>query len=241
MHLVGRAIPGAEDRQQLVPGFDQERYSRSHVICIGAGGLMSHIAPALVRKGIGALTILDDDEVEVSNLNRQRFYLKDVGHNKAVALARNLLNECIAATRFTALPLSMDEWLLPGGQIHCDVAVVGLDNDEGRVLASRRFQEAGVPVIVTGVSREADHGYVFVQQSTGPCFRCVFPDADNSGAPCPRTAAMIDILQVVGALASFAVDTILVGRHRAWNLRRVWLQDGQWDGFLRLDSTCHCD
>jgi molybdopterin/thiamine biosynthesis adenylyltransferase len=43
-------------------------------VCIGVGGLISHVAPTLVRKGIGALVLLDDDVVEVSNLNRQRFY-----------------------------------------------------------------------------------------------------------------------------------------------------------------------
>jgi ThiF family len=65
---VGKAIAGATDRQQRLAGFDQGVYSQSHVLCIGAGGLISHIAPTLVRKGIGALTILDDDVVEPSNL-----------------------------------------------------------------------------------------------------------------------------------------------------------------------------
>jgi tRNA A37 threonylcarbamoyladenosine dehydratase len=71
---LGRAIPGATDRQQRLAGFDQAVYSKSIVVCVGAGGLISQIAPTLVRKGIGALTILDDDVVEPSNLNRQRLY-----------------------------------------------------------------------------------------------------------------------------------------------------------------------
>src|SRR2546425_13202302 len=92
---VGKEIVGATDRQQLVAGFDQEVYSKSSVLCIGAGGLVSQIAPTLVRKGIGALTVVDDDIVEPSNLNRQRFYYKDLGHNKAFALAENLVTECV--------------------------------------------------------------------------------------------------------------------------------------------------
>jgi hypothetical protein len=79
IELQGTIIPGAEDRQSKIPGFDQGKYSQSRVLCIGAGGLMSNIAPALVRKGIGALTVLDGDVVEVSNLNRQRFYPPDIG------------------------------------------------------------------------------------------------------------------------------------------------------------------
>src|SRR5271157_3653473 len=87
--LRGRAIPGAEDRQRKVPGFDQITFSKSSVLCIGAGGIISQIAPTLVRKGIGRITLLDDDVVEASNLNRQRFYERDLGKNKAFALAEN--------------------------------------------------------------------------------------------------------------------------------------------------------
>jgi len=96
--LRGTAIPGAEDRQKKIPGFDQEIFSKSRVLCIGAGGILSQIAPVLVRKGVGSIILLDEDIVETSNLNRQRFYLKDVGRNKAVALAENLRPECICDT-----------------------------------------------------------------------------------------------------------------------------------------------
>jgi len=108
IRLKGEAIPGAEDRQQKIPGFDQAVYSRSHVLCIGAGGLISHMAPTLVRKGIGALTILDPDIVEVSNLNRQRFYEKDIGRNKALALVQNLQPECIIPTNLQGYALRFD-------------------------------------------------------------------------------------------------------------------------------------
>src|ERR1700728_1331999 len=107
--LSGTAIPGAEDRQRKIAGFDQEVFSSSGILCIGAGGIISAIAPTLVRKGIGKITLLDDDVVEPSNLNRQRFYIKDVGKNKALALARNLLPECIAATAIRAHPFRLEE------------------------------------------------------------------------------------------------------------------------------------
>src|SRR5438034_3163381 len=96
--LVGKAIAGAEDRQRLIPGFDQYAYSKASVLCVGAGGIISHIAPTLVRKGIGRITLVDRDMVEPSNLNRQFFYHRDIGTFKAMALAANLQKECIAAT-----------------------------------------------------------------------------------------------------------------------------------------------
>src|SRR5271154_2731621 len=107
--LRGEAVPGAEDRQRKIPGFDQTVFSESSVLCIGAGGIISQIAPTLVRKGIGKITVLDDDFVEPSNLNRQRFYIKDVGENKALALARNLQPECIAATEIRGYAFRLEE------------------------------------------------------------------------------------------------------------------------------------
>src|ERR1017187_6191043 len=75
IRLRGKAVAGAEDRQRKISGFDQDIFSKSSVLYIGAVRLISHIAPTLVRKGIGRITLLDDDVVEASNLNRQRFYI----------------------------------------------------------------------------------------------------------------------------------------------------------------------
>ena len=63
-----------------------------------AGGISSQIAPTLVRKGVGRITLLNNDIVELSNLNCQRFYIRGIGQNKAISLAKNLTPECIATT-----------------------------------------------------------------------------------------------------------------------------------------------
>jgi molybdopterin/thiamine biosynthesis adenylyltransferase len=229
--LRGEAIPGAEDRQQRVPGFDQAVFSGSSVLCIGAGGIISQIAPPLVRKGIGKITVLDDDFVEPSNLNRQRFYIKDVGENKALAFARNLQPECIAATDIHGYAFRLEEAIARNIDLTCNVAICGVDNNPGRVAASRFFRSQNVPVIFTAVSRDADHGYVFVQEKDGPCIACVFPDmVDDDRFPCPGTPAIADILQAVGALAVYATDTLLMERPRTWNYRRTGLSDPTLDG-----------
>ena len=238
---VGKAIPGATDRQQRIPGFDQAVYSKSSVVCVGAGGLIGQIAPTLVRKGIGALTILDDDVVEPSNLNRQRFYPKDLGHNKAYALAENLLHECVHTTRFTAYPLLLEEAIDSGIDLGCDVVICGVDNNPARLAASSYFRNLKIPVIFTAVSANADHGYIFVQEPFGPCFGCLFPDAiDSRSYACPATPAIADILQGVGALTVYAVDTCLMDRPRMWNYRRIYLSDGDWDAATVITTRSDC-
>jgi hypothetical protein len=134
---TGISIPGALDRQQKIAGFDQQKYSRSHVLCIGAGGLMSNIAPALVRKGIGRLTVLDHDEVDASNLNRQRFYPGDVGQNKAIALIQNLQRECTCSTGLVGYAMSFETAIHERIDLTCDVVVCAVDNNAARIAASR--------------------------------------------------------------------------------------------------------
>src|SRR5580704_4567126 len=241
IRLRGRAVDGAEDRQRKIAGFDQSVFSKSSVLCIGAGGLISHIAPTLVRKGIGRITLLDDDVVEASNLNRQRFYIKDIGKNKAMALAENLERECIAPTEIRGMGFRLEEAIAREIELSCDVAVCGVDNNPARVAASRHFRFRGIPVIFIGVSRDGDCGYVFVQEKDGPCVGCLYPDmADDERYPCPGTPAIADILQSVGSLAVYAADTLLGKRVRTWNYRRISLSDGASDAASLIAPRWGC-
>ena len=91
------------------------------------------------------------------------------------------------------------------------------------------------------VSREADHGYVFVQESRGPCVGCLFPDMVNDDRfPCPGTPAIADILQLVGAIAVYALDTLLMNRPRNWNYRRIGLADPALDGASLVAARPDC-
>jgi molybdopterin/thiamine biosynthesis adenylyltransferase len=239
--LRGKAVPGADDRQKKISGFDQEIFSNAHLLCVGAGGIVSQIAPTIVRKGVGRITLLDDDVVEPSNLNRQRFYITDTGRNKAIALARNLQPECIVATEICGYGLRLQEAIARGIDLTCDVAVCGVDNNPARVAASRFFRSKQIPVIFSAVSLNADHGFVFVQDKDGPCIACMFPDmANDDRYPCPGTPAIADILQAVGSLAVYAVDSLLMSRPRAWNYRRISLSDGTLDGATSVPAREDC-
>lgn len=241
IRLRGVPVPGAEDRQRKIAGFDQDAFSRASIVCIGAGGLISNVGPTLVRKGIGRITILDGDIVEVSNLNRQRFYPKDLGRNKAIALAENLQPECIAASEIQGLPFRFEEAVARRCNLSGDIAVCGVDNNPARVAAGRYFRRLGIPVVFVAVSRDADHGYVFVQEGGGPCIGCLFPDlADDDRYPCPGTPAIAEILQAVGAFAVYATDTLLMKRARSWNYRRLSLSNAKADGASNVPVRPGC-
>lgn len=67
-----------------------ERLTAAHVVIAGCGGLGTNIAIALTRIGVGHLTLIDFDSVELSNLNRQQFKLSQVGMPKVAAMKQNL-------------------------------------------------------------------------------------------------------------------------------------------------------
>jgi molybdopterin/thiamine biosynthesis adenylyltransferase len=198
--------------------------------------LTGEVGEGLVRKGIGTLIIIDDDVVEPSNLNRQRFFRDDIYKPKASRLAKNLAREGFAGTLLRAYEMTLQNAVAGGVVIEGDLVIVGVDNNLTRTFAARYFHARQIPIITTAVSRTANNGYVFVQEPGGPCFGCLFPDSINDETyPCPGTPAVKDILKVVAGVVIYAVDTILMERMRFWNYKDIFL-DGSVPGSDRTIS-----
>ncbi len=165
-----------------------------------------------------------------------------MGRNKAIALAENLLpGEVHRRNRDLQIPFRFREAVARDLDLSCDIAICGVDNNPARIAASLYFRESGIPVIFTAVSLSGDYGYVLVQDKTGPCIACMFPDMINDDRyPCPGTPAIADILQTVGSLTVYAVDTLLMNRTRTWNYRRVSLSDCTLDGGSMIPARVGC-
>ena len=211
------------DRQEKVPGFKQEIMNRLGVVLTGAGGLGGEIGEGFVRKGVGCLKIFDGDTVELSNLSRQRFYEEDLYQNKAICLAKNLVKEGIRRTEIIAHPFMFQKAIEEKIDIRCDIAVCAPDNDETRIFVSKYFYRT-TPVIFTGLDREANTGYIFIQEPNKTSFLEAFPNAINKKrTPCPNTPAIIDIAKIVAGYALFAVDSVMMERKRTWSYRQFFL------------------
>jgi molybdopterin/thiamine biosynthesis adenylyltransferase len=205
---------------------NQQALREADIKLYGAGGLGTEIGEALVRKAVGSLTIYDDDIVTPGNLNRQLYFKVDLYKNKAVRLARNLAKMGFGDTVISGIPLAFEDAVARNLDLSASVVVVAIDNNPGRVAASRFYQRLGLPVVFCAVSETADHGYSFVQEPGKACWGCAFPDEVNDETyPCPGTPAVKDILKVVAGITVFAVDTLLPGmsRLRCWNYKSVHL------------------
>jgi molybdopterin-synthase adenylyltransferase len=205
---------------------NQQALREADITLIGGGGLGSEVGEALCRKAVSSLRVLDPDVVMPSNLNRQLYFKADLYKNKAVRIARNLAKMGFGETVISGVPLAFEDAVARNLDLSASVVVVAIDNNPGRVVASRFYQRLGVPAVFAAVSETADHGYVFVQEPGKACWGCMFPDEVNDETyPCPGTPAVKDILKVVAGIVVYAVDTLLPGmtRLRCWNYKSVHL------------------
>jgi len=190
----------------------QQRLNAARVLCIGAGGLGSPAALYLAAAGIGKLGLVDFDDVDLSNLQRQILHgTKDVGRKKLDS-ARDRLrdanpnieieaHECRFASK-NALEIVSDY----------DVVVDGSDNFPTRYLSNDVCVFAKKPNVYGSVFRFDGQTTVFAPHLGGPCYRCLFPEPPPPGSvPNCAQAGVLGVLPgIIGTIqASEAIKLIL--------------------------------
>jgi len=208
-------------RQTLLPGIGEEGQQKlrsARALLVGCGALGTVIADTLTRAGIGSLTIVDRDIVEITNLQRQILFDEDdvaAGTPKAIAARENLtrINSEVAIDAFVEDFNHTNADRLAEG---CDIILDGLDNFIARYLLNDLSVLRGLPYIYGGAVGTTGMACVFLPMPGGrgvvrwgeseatPCLRCVFPEA-----PPPGTTPTCD---TAGVLASAVA---IIAHHQA--------------------------
>jgi molybdopterin/thiamine biosynthesis adenylyltransferase len=164
-------------RQMLIFGEEgQERLKQARVFIAGAGGLGSPVATYLAVAGVGTITLVDHDTVELSNLNRQILHWdSDVGRAKTESAAEKLraINPDIAIRAFDG---TIDVKNVDVSTEDSDVIVDAMDNYPTRYLLNRAAIRHRIPFI-HGAIRGFDGQAMTVLPGRTACLRCVFPSA----------------------------------------------------------------
>lgn len=168
MHLYSRQI--------LLEGWDieaQEKLKLANVLIVGCGGIGCTTAELLARAGVGKLTLIDADTIEMSNLQRQIAYVEEnIGFYKAEILAKRLkqINPYIHV-EFQTLKLDdSNARELISGQ---DLILDGCDNFTTRYLVNQVCKQFNVPLI--SASAIGFQGQLFVVEGDSACYECLFP------------------------------------------------------------------
>jgi molybdopterin/thiamine biosynthesis adenylyltransferase/rhodanese-related sulfurtransferase len=204
----------------------QARLKQARVLLVGAGGLGAPVALYLAAAGVGHLTIVDDDHVDVSNLQRQvLFTVDDVGRNKAEAAVERLrmLNPHVD---FVCHPLRLDRANAPAILRDNHIVVDGSDNFSTHYLLNDTCVALGIPHVHGSVLRFEGQVSLF-GAGDGPCYRCLFPSPPGPGdAPDCAEAGVLGVLPgMVGSIQ--AAETI------KWILHAGAPLSGR---FLRIDA-----
>ncbi|QTD44729.1 HesA/MoeB/ThiF family protein [Ottowia testudinis] len=208
----------------------QQRLLDSHALIVGAGGLGSPVALYLASAGVGQITIVDDDAVDLTNLQRQIMHTEArVGHPK-VASAEAAIAAINPGVRVHALAERADEQRLTALTASVDVVLDCTDNFATRhainraCVATRRPLVAGAAIGFDGQLSVYD-----LRRADSPCYACVFPPSQTvEEARCATMGVFAPLVGVIGTLqASEAIKLIcavglpLVGRLLLLDARRT--------------------
>ncbi|MDF1833870.1 MAG: HesA/MoeB/ThiF family protein [Alteraurantiacibacter sp. bin_em_oilr2.035] len=196
-----------------IGGAGQAALSRAHLVMMGLGGIGAPALQYLAGAGIGRLTLVDDDKVSASNLQRQTIYTtRDIGHGKAVSARRWLANfddrldVAIHDARITSANAAN---LLAGA----DLVLDGTDNFATRLAVSDACVASDVPLLSAAVGRFQGQVAAFAGHLPDqPCYRCFVGDAFDAEDcdTCAEDGVLGAMVGWVGSLAAMQAVRILV-------------------------------
>ncbi|AOA59952.1 HesA/MoeB/ThiF family protein [Acinetobacter larvae] len=190
-------------RQVLLADWDieaQEKLKLSNILIVGCGGLGCSSAEYLARAGVGKITLLDADVIEVSNLQRQiAFGPQHVGFYKAEVLAERLrqINPHIEIQCHTVKLQEENIEHFFAGQ---DLILDGCDNFSTRYLVNQHCVAQGIALI--SASAIALQGQMFMVMPDSACYQCLFPkqQLSDEGLRCADSGVLATTPAVMASL-----------------------------------------
>ena len=202
-------------RHLMLPEVDmagQERWLASRVLVVGLGGLGSPVALYLATAGVGQLILVDDDQVEISNLQRQIIHTRDQLGKSKVASAAHQLALLSPETKVTTIEQRLTGLLLEDSVANVDLVVDCSDNFETRHALNRACFKLGVPLVSGAAIRFEGQVSVYNPKvMASPCYRCLFPEDARVEQNCSTSGVFAPLVGMVGAVQAAEALKVLAG------------------------------
>ncbi len=191
----------------------QERVLASRILVVGAGGLGSPVVAYLAASGVGSMILVDDDQVELSNLQRQIAHTTDrLGWDK-VESARLHIEQLNPEVQVTPVVQRLDQESLMHWVQQVDLVLDCCDNFATRHAINRACVALRKPLVSGAAIRFSGQISTYdLRQSEAPCYHCLFPEADDvEELRCATTGVLSPLLGMVGSVQAVEALKLLGG------------------------------
>ena len=210
-------------RQIMLPQIDvegQQKLGNAHVLIIGIGGLGSPAAIYLTAAGIGTLTLVDFDDVELTNLQRQIVHHhQDIGKTKVDSAQKNLAS-INPEVRINPVASRADQTLLEQLVQQADVVIDASDNYETRFAINKACVHHRIPLVSGAAIRFEGQLSVFNSAVDGsPCYHCLYPVSGDNEETCSENGILAPVVGIIGSMQALEaikiicdIGDVLIGR-----------------------------
>lgn len=206
----------------------QERVLASHALVIGAGGLGSPVALYLGSAGVGRITLVDHDVVDLTNLQRQVAHTTDRVGQPKVESAAQAVRDINPGVEVTCLQQRADSALLDEWVPQATVVLDCSDNYATRHAVNAACIRHGKPLVAGAVIRFDGQVMVFdPRDAASPCYACMFtPEAEFEEVQCSTMGVFAPLVGVIGAMQAAEALKLISGAAPAMTGRLLML-DGR--------------
>lgn len=206
----------------------QEKLLHAHALVIGAGGLGSAAAPYLAAAGVGQITLVDHDVVDLTNLQRQIMHTEATIGKSKVESGKHFLQQLNPNIQVHTIQSKADATVLDNLMPNIDIVLDCTDNFKTRQIINASCVKHQKPLVSGSALRFDGQVSVFdPRQSTSPCYACIFsPDETFEEVSCASMGIFSPLVGIIGTIqAAQALQVLgqfgepLVGRMLLWNAR----------------------
>ncbi|NLS13812.1 molybdopterin-synthase adenylyltransferase MoeB [Vibrio sp. SM6] len=212
MHPLSDAEMLRYNRQIMLRHFDfegQEALKNGKVLLLGAGGLGCAASQYLVVAGVGHITLIDDDKVELSNLARQVLHHdSDIGQLKVIS-AQQSLSELNPHSHIEIISERLDDNKLSSLIAQHDVVIDASDNVTTRNQLNRLCFAHKRPLVSGAAIRMEGQICVFHYHEDEPCYQCLSALFGDSTLTCVEAGVMAPVVGIIGAMQALEAIKLL--------------------------------
>lgn len=231
-------------RQIMLPTIDvkgQEKLLNSHVLILGLGGLGSPVALYLAAAGVGKLTLVDHDSVELSNLQRQIIHkAESIGKLKVSSAADTIKQTSPQCNLFCVSEKQTDKQISALIR-QVDVVVDCCDNLTTRLQLNRFCFAEKKPLVSGAAIRWEGQLSTFTMREGTPCYQCLYEENNEHDETCTQNGVIAPLVGMIGSMQAMEVIKLIVGSGEALESQLV-LFDGlsmTWQNIL-LKQNKNC-